>query len=236
MKTNILLVCISIFLLQSCGMSEQKRKENEEKTKRIHEEVVAIIRQDSINSIDQYKAIGEIMFGISESSFNKRKESFLSNFKTEYVLPKKRGRYGSSTEIIYNIGGYQFKYLSGSFRNDSLYNIYLLGKPIAYDDYDIRMQNQFNILFSILIEKYGEPIINSGFPKRTSIKKENGVNPCFWMIGKKQIEIDIYFDGVNYALWLVASLQDIQKKVDVENEIRRKRDEKERVKRAAESL
>ena len=238
MKTNILLVYISIFLLQSCAMSEQKRKENEEKSKKLIEETRAFLAQDSINTIEQDKAFGDILFGISENSYNNLKEIFLNKSKDGYVVDKR----GYSRDS-YLLGNYRFSYIAASFHNDSLYEVIFFGQPeVEYDYYDFKMKKQYNTLFSILRVKYGEPFY-SNFPNRSSLVKDDTIDLCTWLIKKKRVQIEIYFDGEYATLWLRIFLPEIKEMVDKEQEmkdrvLKREREMKEfeTAKKAAEIL
>jgi len=109
------------------------------------------------------------------------------------------------------------------------------------------MQNQYNALFSVVVEKYGEPWINNGFPTLNSLKiGYDGfyTQPlCIWKIGKKMIEIHILRGDTWQELNLFVYLPKIFKKVNQQyhqeqkkKELEKKTQELETAKRGADIL
>lgn len=205
MKKNILIICVALFIFQGCNFIEQRRKEKELENKILHEKIIEEIKRDSFLVSEEKKAIGEIMFNISEIEFNEKQDSFLNKcFKGRRDYYYTDASY-KLEEDYYNLGSYGFKYITPAFNNDSLFWIYLLGKTINYDEYDKIMEREFNALVDILTAKYGNPILNYGLLSKSSIDKDSHELLCTWKIGreyleKKQVDIVIHRNNQTFSL------------------------------------
>ena len=147
---------------------------------------------DSIVATEQYKAIGEIKFGISEKQFNKQKEEFEKQTEVE--------TYPGSGIMNNMIGKYRYYWLSGFFENDKLYKVMLRGKVIEYSEYDKDIKEQFESLYYNLKTKYGEATSYLGLPSWSRINDQRVINCASWKIGIRTIEMTITRRGTNYNL------------------------------------
>jgi len=80
-KKYVLFWVIILFILQSCGMNEKKRIEEKKRNDSLDIVLGEYIRKLELEPIEEKIAIGDIMFGISESVFNEKGESFKSKCK-----------------------------------------------------------------------------------------------------------------------------------------------------------
>jgi hypothetical protein len=103
------------------------------------------VRKDSLISIEQDIAIGEIRFDITVNEFKEKKDAFLKKCKLpEYEY------YKGLTFFTYKIGEYGFRDMSGWFHNEKLYDIKIHGPEVKYDEYNRVMPDQYNALVNIL--------------------------------------------------------------------------------------
>lgn len=217
-----------VFLLQSCGQNEQRLKQAREKAVKDSIAYINDIKikreqaiKDSITSIEQDKAIGEILFGIPEKEFKKQKEKFINKCQ----LPKYE--FYKSLTIIYNkLGEYGFNSIYGWFHNDSLYSVELTGCSIEYDEYDRVMPDQYDALMSVLKNKYGEPTFNHGLPKWTSLEKGYFRRCAIWEIGNKTIEARVSCEGVRYTLNMAIFKPKIEERIRTEKQEKEKQSAK----------
>lgn len=228
MKGNILFFLIFIVFFQGCQIIEQKRKEKEIEREKIHKRVDEILRQDSIAGIEVKKAIGGIMFGISESEFKEEEELFLN---TLYFIEKEY-----PDRDFYSIGwSYSFEFIIPVFSNDSLCYIELSGlkraneKKKGFNEYDYFLDKEFYSLSAMLTEKFGSPIINYGSPTKLSMHNKRVRLLCRWLVvhghnGKKQVDINLRKEGTYYFLDLLIYQPEIYDRLNMElnNKIKEK--------------
>lgn len=236
-NTSILILAIALVMV-GCGNNEQKKTETQrqeqEKATRDSLELIQRIQlerekevKDSITLVDQDVAIGTITFNIPEKEFNKRKIEFLRKCKLpDYEF------YKGLTIFRYKIGEYGFSDLYGWFHNDSLYNIRLRGPIVGYDEYDRVMPDQYRALTNLFTEKYGEPSVSHGLPKWNVLDKGYFRRCDIWEIGNKKIEVRIACEGVKYYLNLEVFKPDVEKRIELEKELK----EKESTKKAVDIL
>lgn len=243
MRKYVLFWGIILFILQSCGLNEKKRIEEKKRRDSLEIVVAEYIRKLELEPIEEKIALGDIMFGISESVFNEKRVSFESKCKLskpEIYTTKNYKLEHISHELNYKLGEYGFTGIDGWFCKDSLYTVILYGFAIDNDDYDILMQNQYNALFSVLLEKYGKPLINNGFPSLNSIEIGYAgyyTKPlCIWKIGKKKIEIHILRGNTWQELNLFVYLPEILKKVNQQYHQEQQKKELETAKKGADIL
>jgi len=238
MKIFSFIILVTILIIQSCGISEQKKaamqKHEKEKATRDSLELVWEIQQekekaikDSITTVEQNIAIGTILFNITEKEFNKKKKEFKKKCKLpEYEF------YKGLTIFTYKIGEYGFSDLYGWFYNDSLYKIRVRGPVVDYNDYDRVMPDQYKALTNLLKEKYGVPSTNYGLPEWTDLDKGYFRRCDIWVIGTKKIEVRISCKGVHYFLNLDIFKPEVEKRIQLEKEMK----EKESTKKAVDIL
>lgn len=183
--------------------------------------------KDSLAKLEQDKAIGEIMFGISEKQFNQDKSKFLEKCK----VPKSE-RYSSTIVTDYRLGDYGFNSLDGWFNDDSLYRVRLSGGAIKYNNYERLMPEQHEALLTVLKGKYLSPTKNYGLPNRITIKEGFVYHSAIWEVGSKEIQTGISGGSAEYYLNLIIVEPAIEKKVKAEEE----RKEQESAKKGTEIL
>jgi hypothetical protein len=166
----------------------------------IHVEIDSVALKDSIYKVELIKnegikAIGNINFYISEKEFEKQKEAFLKPL-TYTINVGAAGSYNDG----YILGKYRFNYIKGLFFNDSLYTVHVLGYQIEYDNYDTKMQQQYEILLSILTEKYGLPNAKNELPSWSSMSNNENILIARWDLGFKNLFVFVVCSGVYYRL------------------------------------
>lgn len=228
MKRFSFLFLISILILHSCGMSEQKKAaiQKQEKEKAVRDSLELVKKKqlerekaikDSITAVEQNIAIGSILFDISEKEFNRKKNEFLKKCKLPDFEFYKR-----LTIFTYKIGEYGFSQLYGWFHNDSLYSILFKGPIVEYDEYDRVMPDQYQALTDLLKQKYGEPTTSYGLPQWTDLEKGYFRRCDIWEIGTKKIEVQVSCEGVKYYLNLEVFKPEIERRIQQEKERKEK--------------
>ncbi|WP_347840485.1 hypothetical protein [uncultured Draconibacterium sp.] len=221
-----------IFTILFTGCNSQTKKKEDLRQQQIQDSIQFANKQaeevkvkeeqakrDSIYRVEEKIAIANINFEISKKEFDKQKSQYLK-------------RLDSSPYPSYHIGQYGFSDIYGSFYDNKLYYVSLWGKNIKYDDYDSRMQNQYNSLMSVLKEKYGEPNSEEGLPKWNELNKGDIASCSSWELGNKDIDVIVRCNGVEYNLLLNINRTDI-----AEQEYQaRKKQEAESSKTAADLL
>ncbi|WP_167613469.1 hypothetical protein [Maribellus sediminis] len=206
MKLSTLLLMITI-LFAGCGLQTKKQEQLRQQqfqdsiqlaTKQAEESrlIAEQAKRDSINRVEEKIAIANINFEISKKEFNTQKSQYLK-------------RLDSSPYPSYHIGQYGFSDIYGSFYDNKLYYVSLWGNDIKYDDYDSRMQQQYNSLMSVLKEKYGEPKSEKGLPKWNELNKGDIASCSSWELGNKDIDVIVRCNGVEYNLLLNINRTDI---------------------------
>lgn len=216
MAKNYLFSGIFALALLSCGESGQQPQNNIQDTAMqatLKKQEQEKLQKDSITMVEQDKAIGDILFYISEKQFNKDRDIFIKKCK----LPKYEF-YQNAAIIDHKIGGYGFNSLAGWFYQDSLYGVELRGCIIDYDEYDRVMPDQYNALIALLKSKYGEPNTDNGLPTWTSIDKGYFRRCAVWEIGDKKIEARMSCNGTTYTLNLASFKPAVEEKVRQEEE------------------
>ncbi len=165
---------------------------------------------DSFSLVEQNKAINEIMFGINEKEFERAKTSFMNKTRIR-------------KQIVMNmIGDYRFERLYGKFHDHGLYFIELTGCNFDYDEYDIRMPQQYRALIDLLESKYGSPETTNGMPKWTEVEKGYFWRCSIWEIGSKTIEVRVACQGTYFTLDLAVFKPKIENLIETEEELKSK--------------
>lgn len=206
MKLSAILLILTILL---AGCSSQTNKKEHLRQQQIQDSIQFANKQaedarvkaeqakrDSINRIEEKIAISNIKFEISQKEFNKQKSQYLKKLD-------------SSSYPSYHIGQYGFSDIYGRFYDNKLYYVALWGNDIKYDDYDTRMQHQYNSLVSVLKEKYGKPKSEKGLPQWNELNKGDIASCSSWELGNKDIDIIVRCNGVEYNLLLNIKRTDI---------------------------
>ena len=234
---------ISLLIVLIIGCSTKSRKQEEIKNLHIKDSLKLVSQQDSIqkaklekekqillDSINKERekvAIADINFGINHFNYKVKEKNFLKSCQYE----------GGG---LYYLGGFRFN-MEGIFNsNDSLYCIILKGNKQSISDYGKQeVKRDYNLLYSILKEKYSSPNVNYGIPdmhEESSFMWEHSTSASYgkygedsyqtyhycecakWEIGRKIIEIRLkwYYKKV-ISVILVIYRDDITTRVENEN-------------------
>lgn len=199
MRNVLFLLCLAA-LITGCGNNAKKNKVAEESTV-----------TDSISSIEESKAIGNINFFISEKEFAKQKEIFLASCHN----PKSDEEY--SAALPYILGGYEFVRMDQAFSNDSLMYISLIG--LVYStNYATDLAVRHDAVLSLLKGKYGEPTLNAGMPTERQLYGNQSFPCCNWKLGNKQIIVEAKYESNLYFVNLTSVRMDMVDKINKQKE------------------
>lgn len=191
-------------VLSSCGNRMNNKKLDLSKIEVM--KTLEEIRLDSINKQEELKVLGSITFGMSRDEFERSKDEFIEKCKTYY-----------GEEKIYigkKIGNYTFYSIDGYFYKEKLNYVKISGMPIGYRVYDNNMRIEFDGLFNVLKNKYGNPNGNKGFPDWHTIS-DNGHGSAYWLIGDKRILMVIVpVQNDRYSLELIIDQISITKLIE----------------------
>ena len=165
---------------------------------------------DSFTIKDQEKAISGIMFNISPKKFEKARDSFME--ESAYK------KWENSDIKAHKVGEYNFGSVGGAFDSDSLYHVELKGDYIEYDDYNIKMPDQFDALKKLLTTKYGAGKLDIPLPSWATIDKGYYKVCGRWIIGSKMIEMRVNSTGSYYTLDLVIFKPNVVNRLEEANE------------------
>ncbi|MGL4227786.1 MAG: hypothetical protein ACRCR3_03950 [Tannerellaceae bacterium] len=210
MKTILLMLCLAS-ILTSCRTKDETN----------HKDVIQHdIKSKSYSKEDQIKAIGEIDFFIPKKDFEKKRERFLSQSDNN-----------STIGLSYILGKYEFLRMDGSFVNDSLIFVSLVGL-IYQSDFNTRFISQYNALYDMVQQKYGYPDEKQDLPDQIELMRDKDKICDLWMIGDKYVMIKAVYENGSYFLNFDIARMDIIKR---ENESRLK-SENQAIKNASKQI
>lgn len=199
MRNFLFLLCLAA-LITGCGNNAKKNKVAD-----------SLASTDSISSVEESKAIGNINFFISEKEFAKQKEIFLASCHN----PKSDEEY--SAALPYILGGYEFVRMDQTFSNDSLIYISLIGLV-----YSTNFPNDFSMryeaLLNLLTEKYGEPTIKAGLPTERQLYNNQSFPCCNWKLGNRQVIIEAKHGTPGYFINLTSVRMDMIEAINKQSE------------------
>ena len=200
MKNLFILIFSTLILFQGCGINEKKEREQAIKDSVLIAQQLQIQKEqaiiDSINRIEQRKALGEINFGISKKEFDLLLEDFKEKCKVvDWVASDGYKFYN------YKIGDYKFSDIRGDFiTSDELYSIQILGKSVDWEKYNTDLKEQYFAIFKVFTNKYSYPKEDFGLPERFKLEKGFTYLLAYWEIGTKRIELRIEDSGTYYSI------------------------------------
>lgn len=207
MKKIKLILGVAFVILQSCSSNEKKQeapKTISMENAKLPEKIKDKAYQDSFISIEESRAFGEILFGISDYEFEKLKKKVLEKCVSD--------------EHYYNckLGDYTFNKsaFEGYFHNDSLYSIIITGNN--YDNGYIEVAyKQLEALMTLLISKYGKPNTSKDITNWATIENGQSIVCANWRIGKKEIDVFISSSilGASYSVNLKIFIPEIEYKM-----------------------
>ncbi len=158
----------------------------------------------SASTLDQekVKALSNINFYISEKEFEKQKNKLKQRLQQE-------NRYSNGS---YFIEDYTFQTVQGKFHDDSLFNVRIEGTPVRYDNYDSKLENQFNSLVSVLEEKYGPPSFKENLPRWSELSDDELNVLAQWNTPYKKILIWVVHLNSDYRIDLAYFVPDMLKR------------------------
>ncbi len=206
---NSLLCVIAATMLSNCNnpnyqkphlnksisiSAKEKQKEFEKQHEINKQKEIEKQKRDSLIKAQEKIAFNNINFGITKSEFETKRRLFLNTCK------------GGKE---YKIGGYEFRYIYGSFHENKLYSIKFMGRHFSWQDYDLYMPGQYKSLLSMMKIKFGEPTRTYGLPKWNEMRK-NDIKYCTqWTIGVKEVTILVRCNGTDYSLYVLIDRKDI---------------------------
>jgi len=164
-------------------------------------------KREKLVKDEEGKAIGNIMFGITEKEFEKQKDIFLKDVQQK---DQNGISYG------YSLGGYEFYFLRGQFYEKKLYGVNIIGNSIGYSSYDAIMPLQKDIIDKIFIAKFGEPKFNYPLQSWHKLKSNSQYQSAQWVIGKKLISTSISSTGTHYSYDVSIFLPEVNGKIQEE--------------------
>ena len=183
-----LVFILTVVAVMLAGCNNRTNTNTDTKTNVVVVDSIALKKAELIKN-EGIKAIGNINFFISKEEFDKQENLFKEQLKTTDIY--KNG---------YFLGDYNFWNITGSFFNDSLFNVHMIGARIQYDDYNYRMPKQYESLLSILTEKYGLPDEKKELPAWSDMSNNSTWILAEWNLGFKKLFVIINCLGVDYRL------------------------------------
>ena len=149
------------------------------------------LAKSPISKEEENKVVGNIEFGISEKQF----EQDLAKFKGTLEH--------NEFQTIYGIGSYMVSSFAGSFNNDSLYKLTMLGDLIPKERYKEELLPQVNELKESMVKTYGQPQSGQGAPDMQHTTKGYSYKAYSWVIGDKTIDIKVANRGIYFSCDLI---------------------------------
>lgn len=205
---KLLLFAIVGIIFSSCGNITTKKPVEINIVKTKDE-----IRQDSIKKQEELIVFGSIRFGMSNPEFEKSKNEFMEKCKVYYGTCN--GCYQRK------IGDYEFLRIYGYFYKEKLYYVEISGMPIGYEVYDNNMKIEYDGLFNVLKNKYGNPTSDIGFPSWTSVSDGKPYGSVLWLLGDKTIIMSMECKDNSYKLNLIIHQPSISELIEKEHEIKK---------------
>jgi len=229
-KYLFMLISIAI-IMQSCGITQKQKEQATQDSLAI----VLVKKQafiDSIASVEQDIAVGNIKFGISAKEFDKESNIF----KNKCSVPDSEMNYMNKTYFFYKLGDYGFTSIKPEYYKDSLYCVNFLGGGVHYEDYKSVISTQYEVLFDILETKYLQPTFDYGLPSWSDLESGSSKTCAMWIIGNKIIDIDVKYRNNTYSLNLVIYKLDVSAKVTDEDSKKEAEKKAESIKKSVELL
>lgn len=185
MKNILFMLCLAFMAISCNPRKETKLPETE--------------KQDSktFSNEDQLKVVGDINFFITKKDFEAKKEIFLEQSDNK-----------STTGLGYIFGKYEFLRVDGSFVNDSLIYVSLVGL-IYKDSFTPRFETQYNYLYSMIQQRYGDPTEKQKLPDEYELIRDKSKICDLWIIGDKYVIIKALYEYGSYFLNLDIVRMDI---------------------------
>ena len=202
MKKTLLFTASVVFL--ACN-STSRYKLTRADSLRIDSEAqsdLASSKLSAMDSIEQDKALGNIMFDISSKEYKVQEKVFLKNKRSDEF------------KIAHFIGDYEFWNLTPYFSKGKLYKLQLNGRSDSYEEYKTSTQQQFNAIYKTLTEKFRKPDIDNGLIPWYRTEKNYWYTLAEWNIGNKQVSIMMSNEGLNNRIDLLILKKDVQNRLD----------------------
>ena len=211
MRNITTFLILFFFVFQSCGNKEKQRtieiQEQKEKSRLDSIALVNKLKKDSLVTLQEKIAIGNINFGIDRKEYKKEEAKFLKTTNSK-------------------LGSFKFR-LKPDFHNDNrgLWHLYLFGETRNHSYFNDFMLSDFKQLKTILTKKYGKPNEEYIYNNLPNLK---------WIIGNKKINLTISENNYEYTMILKFRYQTEQEKNKIEQEINKRK--KEAIEKAVENL
>lgn len=205
---HLFLIVIVTSFLSSCGNMATKKQIDANIIKTKDEN-----RQDSIKKQEELIVFGSMRFGMNLLEFQNSKVDFIEKCKDYHDNDKKY--------YDLKIGDYTFRYIDGYFYKEKLYYVKISGKSIGYKVYDNNMKIEYDGLFNVLKNKYGNPTSDIGFPSWASISDGERSGTADWFIGDKTIIMSMECKDNSYMLNLIVHQPSISKLIEEEEDVKK---------------
>lgn len=210
--------CVAAFVMfQGCGISETEKRENAVKDSITKIQQKEQARKDSVVQAEQDRAIGDILFGITEKEFEKKKEVFIEKCKVVDWVTSDGYKF-----YKHKIGEYKFSQIWGDYYKGKLYFVQIDGDPIHYEKYKSEMQHQADVILKVFENKYGAANDYAGIPEWHRTEKGYTYQVAYWVVGTKKIELRVKNDGIYYYLNIEIFQPAVSKQMEEEEKAKEK--------------